>query len=364
MERYLNSQYSPEGLTCAINIFNFPEEFKERPRLRVLAFRYLFQYGHNMSKYSPTETKLLNQMKQMFQEMLRTHRTHQHAYEIADILSTHIPIEGNILLNRIRTIEDDYDVPLTSTRLGTRLGTRLHTQIPNRVRVDRNKPKVTKTVYNDSQNVHNTKINQSVLKIAKKLVNQYSDLLKLDNCNDMLQNIKNILLNKYPSHSNDIMESIKYIQESTATFGVGITLQDTFKAVWLWIHDSEHITELEKRFVEEIKEMKGYCTTGHLARLVNVVQGFTEDDTLTIKISEKDQCIAVVKTFLNKKLKDCNDENVIEQIIDGGEDYKKFIRESIKEKLLDWIDEYGKDILKYLPTVVNNFANTEIFKTI
>lgn len=349
MERQLTYKYTHNGLICAINIFNFPEDYSSRPRLRTLAFRYLFQYNHIIPRLCPTNTQIVKQAKSMFQEMLRSRRDRQHAYEIADILSTFAPEHGNILLNRIRAIEEEENEPVIR---------QIREEQP---RLRRTTRKQDRTVYSDTQNVHNTKINQSVLHTAKTLQEMYKDLIGID----LLENIRTILLQKFSADSKTITNSLKYIQESTATFGIGITLQDTFKAVWLWIHDKntiEQIHELEKRLVEEIKEMHGFCTTGHLARLVNVIQGFTDDENLIIKISDTDQYKAVIKNYLTKKLQECKDPEVIDGMTEADEKYIKYIRGCIKDKLLEWTDEYGKDILKKLPSIINEFSNAKVYK--
>jgi len=153
------------------------------------------------------------------------------------------------------------------------------------------------------------------------------------------------------------------MSESSAVFGNNmVSLLDVFLALCLWISDSPSKVDLELRLFDEIKEMEGQCSTGHLARFVNVMQGFTDDPELCIRISSKDQCISVVRTHLNRKLSECKDENVIDGMLDGSQAYIRFLRKCVSEKIVEWVKEYGKEILDFLPGVVNKFAGTVVFK--
>jgi len=67
-----------------------------------------------------------------------------------------------------------------------------------------------------------------------------------------------------------------------------IRIADVLNAVWKFIFTSQHKTELLNRLKEEFEESKESCSTGVLARLVNVLQGFTNDPDLIIKISKMD----------------------------------------------------------------------------
>lgn len=64
----------------------------------------------------------------------------------------------------------------------------------------------------------------------------------------------------------------------------------------------EHSKELKIRLLEEIISMAQYCSTGHLSRFINVIQGFTEDPALCITISDFAQIKSVVANVLQKIL--------------------------------------------------------------
>ena len=353
MNTQLSQWYSHQGMATALTIYKFPEEYKYRPSLRVLALRYIFQHRLVSKWPCPSIQELVEKATLMFDDFAVQNDT-ENLYEIADIIGTHSPNNRNIFLQRIRNIENP--APLREALL------------PREAKNSK------KTVYDDSQNVHNSKINQSVLKVAEFLYKKYENVVNLNDKNiskeenarykaNIIENIRCALIAKYPDKRTLINNSTRYIQESVALFGVHqISLIDSFISLWLFITDHEHITELESRLLDELKEMNGLCTTGHIARLMNVIQGFTSDENLCIRISDTDQCNAVIKTYLTSVLAKCEDEKVTDGMTNGGDEYVAFLRLKVAEKLLSWEKEYGKEMLDNIAILVNNFAGTDVFE--
>jgi hypothetical protein len=320
MQQQLLQKYSLQGLVHAVNIYNFPQDYPNINH-RILSIRYLLMYHKECPRMCPKKQDILQYAETLFNNNIHNRDVN----EIADIVNEY----GNNdrLLNRLRQYEQPKNV--------------------------------TKTVYNDSQNVHNSTINQSVIKITKNLFLKYNK--KFENKEDVfMDNIKNSLIEKFPEDLEIILESIEYIKKNFATFGINITLQQVFISLWLWISEDKHIEQLQIRLIEELKDMKGQCTTGHLSRLINVIQGFTDDEKLLIKISDKDQINSVVRQYLNKCLIDCKDEKVIEGMLEYNNDFVIFVKLKIKEKLPEWIKNYGIEILTMIPDVVNNFVGKVI----
>lgn len=335
------SYYSIQGMSIAIATHRFPEDYKHRPQTRVKALRYIFSHRNKYPK-SPTIQELSHSANNMFQEFHASNNL-ELMREVADIMNEFG--QAN-LLDTIREVEEQKNNPTPT----------IHKQ---------------KTVYNDSQNVHNSKINKSVINSVEHLFEKYKHLFILEQTTDaekfqhkklILYQIDSILSSKYPNLKTTINANTEYIETSTAIFGKKeISLLDAFISLWFWINDHTHKEELEKRLLEELKEMSGLCTTGHIARLINVIQGFTDDANLLIKISNKDQCTAVVRQYLNNELKNCQDENIIAEMTEGGPNYTKFIRKAIAKKLLEWKKDYGQDMIKTIAETVNEFANTTVF---
>lgn len=349
MEITMGSYYSLEGMALALSIYNFPEDYSYKPYIKIKALCYLFSHRKKYGFKAPSVKSLFTFASNLFDQFHQKNDMDS-MREIADIINQYIPNVN--FLDRIRQLENE--------------------QIEEKLeRTERKDTKNnSKTVYNDSQNVHNSKINQTVIKILTNLCDKYKDFIVLKNTTDkenflhkksILSSIESILSSKYPLKKELVNSFSIYLKESTAIFSDGLSMLDAFLCVWLWIGEHKDREELEKRLLEEMKEMKGYCTTGHLARLMNVIQGFTDDESLCIRISDKDQCASVVKQYLTNELSGCKDEDVISQITEGGELYVKFIRKSIAKKLLEWKATYGEKMLDHIAYAVNNFSQIIIF---
>ena len=83
--------------------------------------------------------------------------------------------------------------------------------------------------------------------------------------------------------------------------------------------------------------------------------------------------------YLEGVLKNCTDERVLEEMVDGGSLYVGYIREKVADKLLEWVEEmsddkeqtqtaqaqpgYSKNVmyLEYITEIVNSFCGTEGF---
>lgn len=357
MEMQLRSWYSQQALSLALSIYRFPEDHSHRPRLQILALRYLFQHRSKDRSRCPPLSELCNRCENLFDEFYEQEESRPHANELADILGEFAPTYRNRLIDRLRLEEDEKHLQWTEY---------YDTEYkPNK-----------KTVYSDSQNVHNSKVNKSVLRSAKNLYNMFKHILEpeVDNCNeevrdrnlgrhkdDCLEQIQREFIQRHVKHSNLIRSSFKHIKTSVGTFGIDISLQDTLLALYLWIQEHENKKELELRLIEELQEMKNMCSTGHLARLVNVMQGFTDNENLLVRIDNKDQYNAVIKQYLTKSLAECKDEEVLDGMMNGTKTFKMFIHRIINDKLLEWVDDYGKNILNYIPNVVNDYTKMEVF---
>jgi hypothetical protein len=318
MDSYIKTTYTQEGMVYCLNMIRFPNDYINKKNYFLQALDYVFKF-RNRCKYFITYQELSLCCSNMFN--LCYNNNSQLARDIADWLLTNL--QDYSLINRLRDLSHP--------------------------------KKITKTVYEDSQNVHNSKINNSVIECAELLCKKYYSNI------DCIGNIENILIQKYPSIESLIKNSISYIEKNTSFFGKSkISLSQLFISIWFWIIESSHKEELEKRLIEELKEMKGQCTTGHLARLVNVIQGFTDEEKLCIKISIEEQINSVVRTFLTNLLEKCKDEKIIDGLIDKNEKFIEYIKNSIKNKIIDWKKEYENEE-KLIYEATNNFCGIKIF---
>ena len=140
-----------------------------------------------------------------------------------------------------------------------------------------------RTIYDDSQNVHNAGINSSVNNIIRELCSNH----------DAVDAFK--IIKKKIKVNHRIKETLERIQFDSARFG-GYTLKDIFNALVGLIVIHPQCDDMLVRLREELLEMAGYCSTGHAARLVNVLQGFDVDEALVLEMD----CIDEMYSIFNK----------------------------------------------------------------
>ena len=198
-----------------------------------------------------------------------------------------------------------------------------------------------KIIYNDTQNVHNTSINDNVLFISKNLIDEY----KKSNFN--IENYLSTLLNNDLFKNTKIINTVSHIKKDKSRFKDGVTLIDTLFGLLNFIYNHKDKKELEKRLSEELYDMNNLCATGHLSRLVNVIQGFDINENNKIKISKKDELYAIVSKDIQNDITD----EILDWIISDKKKFEIWLRQFIitkNYKLLYSDDEINNIIIIYL----------------
>lgn len=213
-----------------------------------------------------------------------------------------------------------------------------------------------KTIYEDSQNVHNKDINKSVLKACINLILQESST-EFDS-EEVIQNLSVL----YPKYTTQIKKVIERINIETTFFSLDkdrFNIYILFSNIWSFINKHPNKTDLKARLVEEMVEMKDYCTTGHLSRLINVIQGYTNDEKICVRISNYDQLNSVINTYLNKILINAP-ENVQDAIIEDDQtDFINYVINNINKNLPRYRKEYGEDIDNDLINILEKYINVK-----
>ena len=90
--------------------------------------------------------------------------------------------------------------------------------------------------------------------------------------------------------------------------------------------------------------MNGLCSTGHMARIVNVIQGFNDlPEELKIKINPKDEIYANIQSFISSEIqKSDNYEQLMDDMMDTVENHKRFVN-FVSEKMRNKVKELRKD---------------------
>ena len=208
------------------------------------------------------------------------------------------------------------------------------------------------TVYNDSQNVHSTDINNSILNACVRLIDieQKTDF----NYNEVL----NSLLEISPDSKVSIETVLQRIEIDTSRFTVkdnSFNLYIVFSSLWNYIKKHPSFIELKKRMIEEIIAMTTYCTTGHLSRFINVIQGYTEDKDLQLRISDEEQIKSVVTHYLDTEFINAPDEVIDSMISNNQKLFYDYIILKMNIKIPNIIEVYG-NIQEHIVTSIKRYS--------
>ena len=334
---YLRFKNEYIAYKVSINLFRFEPTIK--PKINIIGYFQILKYilKTNIDMYNKIDCDdVFNDLEYIFNH---PETTLSIKMEIADIHILNNKHErGNEMLDIVRQEEERIR--------------RIQLAIPgNQIEHGH------KDVYSDTQNVHNKTINSSVLKAAIYLIEKYRPNSKRVDIDDV-KKILSKICGKYDFYSVDaVLQRIQFDTSCFTHLDYRFGLYDVFNALWNFIIEHEHKDELLKRLVEEMIAMSGYCSTGHLSRFINVIQGFTDDDDLLIKISGLDQTYVYISNFLQKLMMDAP-EDVTDSIIDGNvKVFYEFIKKNINENIPNLIKELGDDIFyDYLLTSIKRYT--------
>lgn len=226
----------------------------------------------------------------------------------------------------------------------------------------RRKPKIERTVYQDGQSVHNHEINKSVLDAAKSLQAKYpiKSLISFDT---------SLLKDLSPEQRRKVESSLHRISTDDSSFGTNITLSNLFQSLQSFILSSPDKDELNKRLIQELGDMSGTCASGHLSRLVNVIQGFNAIPQQAIRIKIGDEIYAKANHTLTQALTKAENQEVSEAIIMGENQrlINNFVAQTLNHLIPEMRKEYqgtakDEEIMKELLSSAKKYTKDEHFR--
>jgi hypothetical protein len=178
-------------------------------------------------------------------------------------------------------------------------------------------------IYNDSQNVHNHQIQESIR-------NSVNNILQIK---PVITNFTDLILNDpiLTQQTKEIL--IEYSNDTNVYMALNITFNELLIAVFNRIEMNEHKDEIKRVLNVEMNDSICKCFTGRISRLVNCLNGF--DDLVDIKISENEQ-IAQIIDVERKQLENNSNYDVIKH------------KQKVKERLIE---------LKYEDSVINEWID-------
>lgn len=162
-----------------------------------------------------------------------------------------------------------------------------------------------------------------------------------------------------PSHNEIISTVLERIEIDTSRFKCGenmFSLYDVFSSLWSYINKHEYCADLYKRLIEEMTSMTKYCTTGHLSRFINVLQGYTDDKKLSIVISDEQQIKSVVYNYLDTEMRNAPDEITDAMISSNKTPFYDFILLKMNQRIVMLCNEYG-EVQDYILAAVKIYSD-------
>ena len=102
--------------------------------------------------------------------------------------------------------------------------------------------------------------------------------------------------------------------------------------------------------------MTKYCTTGHISRFINVLQGYTDDKKLSIVISDEQQIKSVVYNYLDTKMRNAPDEITDSMISSNKTLFYDFILLKMNQRIVMLCNEYG-EVQDYILAAVKIYSD-------
>lgn len=155
--------------------------------------------------------------------------------------------------------------------------------------------------------------------------------------------LANIIIEKYPAgylkrpFKDPFLDPFFDKIEQQKTYR-NIDILDLFASIYSYISQHKYKDELMKRMYQEIKESLGTCVTGHVNRLLNVVNGFG-DFAISLGCYEYEK--AKLYSFLNKHIDIINIDKINEQVQTIINSYKE-LEHVEKSVLLQLLKDYTK----------------------
>lgn len=146
---------------------------------------------------------------------------------------------------------------------------------------------------NDNQNVDFPVQQNNLSDLARDSQNVHTGPVN----NQTNSNTEILLSTPVPSHQQTVEEitsalmkrrkkPTKYMEDMVDWYNKHSLYKQLLDGLWARIKSSPNKKELEKRLTEELREMAGKCTQGHISRLCNVLVGFDEDFKPEISVGE------------------------------------------------------------------------------
>ena len=154
-----------------------------------------------------------------------------------------------------------------------------------------NRTKTIQGVYTDTQSVHNSSIQKSLLASVNRLLQ--IPLVQKEVIEPILQDL--ILTDETKA------QLVEYSEDVSVHTVLNLTFSEMLVVVWNRIMSLESRDEIKKTLNTEMQDAECKCFTGRISRLVNCLAGY--DDLVVVQIGDNEQIgtvIELIKTRLGE----------------------------------------------------------------
>jgi Leucine-rich repeat (LRR) protein len=174
-------------------------------------------------------------------------------------------------------------------------------------------------IYNDTQSIHNSGIQQSFRETVFRLANRKPEL-------GVEQVLEEILLSKLTEDSKKAL--LEYASLEDVHSELNMTYSELLVLVWDRIRKNKDMKEILKVLDTELTDSECKCFTGRITRLVNCLNGFDTD--VIINISDNEQ-LSNLMVLINNRYDNIEDKKT--ELIKAMKE-----RGFSQEKIDEWIE--------------------------
>lgn len=322
-------------------IFTIASDEQENPKTRANALEILMRSNNKV--YMERSKRIMDTLKE-HEKIQEMEQIRQRMERIQNVMQQRAPMNPSTLRRQPPTPPPPTTlqghVPLTAEEV--QVQNILLDQYRRLERRAFNAMKHKTTVYDDTQNVHNHKINESVIQSVQHMMEQTPPP------SSSMIHVEKELATYYPEyekHREKIKSSLHRIQTDPSKFKGKTTVGQVFNRIIQIIANSRHKGEMWKRMGEELVEMNQLCATGHLSRIVNVIQGFEDIPAeFQIKMDPKDEIYANLSNYITMQVQNSGEsDKLLESMIDPENRtlFIGFVCIILPPKLAEIRKEYG-----------------------
>lgn len=212
-------------------------------------------------------------------------------------------------------------------------------------------PELQQNIYTDAENIHDEKIRKGLMDFIHDRFVIGNQPVAKKNVFDTILDISNDIYRLSSAKAQiKAMESLQRIKRDQIKYGQTVLVTPIQVLVYIWQYVHEYYPKNEQKryiqtFMQEMVWMADTCSSGHVGRLLNVLN-IDETKESTFKISFESQIIANIQARLMAGIKKIEDEDFKGQILMGLVDnadeedkearrkYSSNVRDNLYQELL------------------------------